>query len=75
MGTHQLTAISNSDTFEDSICDLYNYLESTNTFKRFGKNGHNQKGIDIFSSEKDCAIQCKKKDLSRKDLLLKKRAS
>ena len=72
MGTHQLTAINNSDTFEDSICDLFNLLESTNTFKRFGKNGHNQKGIDVFSPEKDCAIQCKKKDLSRKDLLLKK---
>jgi len=72
MGTHQLTAINNSDTFEDSICDLFNQIESTITYKRFGKNGHNQKGIDIFSTEKDCAIQCKKKDLSRKDLLLKK---
>jgi hypothetical protein len=72
MGTHQLTTINNSDTFEDSICDLFNHLETTFTYKRFGKNGHNQKGIDVFSTEKDCAIQCKKKDLSRKDLLIKK---
>ncbi|MGP1990961.1 hypothetical protein D9V96_003665 [Zobellia laminariae] len=71
MGTHQLPTINNSDIFEDSICDLFNHIESTITYKRFGKNGHNQKGIDIFSTEKDCAIQCKKKDLSRKDLPLK----
>ncbi|WP_339686617.1 hypothetical protein [uncultured Nonlabens sp.] len=72
MGTHQLTTLNSSDTFEDSICDLFNHLESTITYKRFGKNGHNQKGIDIFSTEKDCAIQCKKKDLSRKDILIRK---
>ena len=72
MGTHQLPAINNSDIFEDSVCDLFNNMDSTNTYKRFGKNGHNQKGIDILSTEKDCAIQCKKKDLSRKDSLIKK---
>lgn len=72
MGAHQLTAINNKEIFEDSICDLFNHIESSNSFKRFGKNGHNQKGIDIFSTEKDCAIQCKKKDLTRKDLLIKK---
>lgn len=72
MGTHQLTILNNRDTFEDAVCDLFNSLESTNTFKRFGKSGHKQKGIDIFSSEKDCAIQCKKKDLSRKEVSLKK---
>ncbi|MFK8046404.1 MAG: hypothetical protein AB8B72_12985 [Crocinitomicaceae bacterium] len=72
MGTHQLTTLNNSDTFEDSVCDLFNLVDSTITYKRFGKNGHNQKGIDIFSTEKDCAIQCKKKDLSRNEILLKK---
>ncbi len=72
MGTHNLSPLRNSDTFEDSICDLFNKIESTNSYKRFGRNGHNQKGIDVFSSEYDCAIQCKKKDLSRKDLLIKK---
>lgn len=32
----------------------------------------NKKGIDLFSVEKDIAIQCKKKDLSRKDLVLRR---
>jgi len=72
MATHQLPKISNHDTFEDLVCDLFNEIENTNTFKRFGKNGHNQKGIDIFSSEKDIVIQCKKKDINRKDILLRK---
>lgn len=72
MATHQLHEIDNRDTFEDLVCDLFNEIEHTNTFKRFGKNGHNQKGIDIFSPEKDVVIQCKKKDLSRKSILLRK---
>ena len=64
---HQLPTISNSDIFEDMTCDLFNQLDSTNSYKRFGKSGHQQKGIDVFSVEKDIAIQCKKKDLSRKE--------
>jgi hypothetical protein len=72
MGTHQLPVLNNKDTFEDAICELFNSLESTNTFKRFGRNGHKQKGIDIFSPDKDFVIQCKKKDLSRKEISLKK---
>lgn len=72
MATHQLPIINNEDIFEDLICDLFNLIENTNTFKRFGKKGHNQKGIDVFSSEKDFAIQCKKKDLSRRDVTIRK---
>lgn len=72
MGTHQLPTLNNSDTFEDAICDLFNLIESTFTYKKFGKKGHNQKGIDVFSTEKNCAIQCKKKDLSRKESLIRK---
>ncbi|MGI4751412.1 MAG: hypothetical protein ACRYFB_12335 [Janthinobacterium lividum] len=72
MSSHQLMVLNNQETFESAICDLFNLLESTNTFKKFGKNGHQQKGIDIFSPEKDYAIQCKKKDLSRKDIVLKR---
>lgn len=68
---HQLPAINNPDIFEDMISDLFNHLDSTNSFKRFGKSGHKQKGIDIFSSEKDVAIQCKKKDLSRRDVIIR----
>lgn len=72
MATHQLPQISNDDRFEELICDLFNAMESTNTYKRFGRKGHQQKGIDIFSSEKDVVIQCKKKDLSRREILIKK---
>ncbi len=69
---HQLPVLNNSDIFEDFICDLFNQLDSTNSYKRFGKSGHRQKGIDVFSSEKDVAIQCKKKDLSRKEVTIKR---
>jgi hypothetical protein len=72
MSTHQLPILNEHNTFESAICDLFNLLERTNTFKKFGKNGHSQKGIDIFSTEKDIAIQCKKKDLSRRDVTLRK---
>lgn len=69
---HQLPAISNPDIFEDMICDLFNQLDSTNSYKRFGKSGHQQKGIDIFSVEKDLAVQCKKKDLSRREVAIRR---
>lgn len=71
MTKHQLPTLSIAETFEDFVCDLFNELENTNTFKKFGKSGHQQKGIDIFSVEKDIAIQCKKKDLTRKDVLIR----
>lgn len=69
---HQLPVISNPDIFEDMICDLFSQLDSTNSYKRFGKSGHQQKGIDIFSVEKDVAIQCKKKDLSRREVAIRR---
>lgn len=72
MSTHQLPIINNQESFEDLVCDLFNAIESTSTFKKFGKKGHNQKGIDIFSTEKDIVIQCKKKDLSRREMLIRK---
>ena len=72
MGSHQLPPIGNEEVFEELVCDLFNEIESTNTFKRFGRKGHQQKGIDIFSSEKDIVIQCKKKDLSRKEIIIRK---
>ena len=68
----QLPPIDNSTDFEDLICDLFNLQNATESFKKFGKQGHKQKGIDIFSVELDTVIQCKKKDLSRKQSLLKK---
>lgn len=68
---HQLPTISIAETFEDLICDLFNEIENTNTYKKFGKSGHKQKGIDIFSVEKDVAIQCKKKDLTRREISIR----
>jgi hypothetical protein len=68
---HQLPTLSIAETFEDLICDLFNEIENTNTYKKFGKSGHKQKGIDIFSVEKDVAIQCKKKDLTRREISIR----
>lgn len=72
MAIHQLPAINNSEIFESVICDLFNQLETKNTYKKFGGNGHKQKGIDIFSSIDNIAIQCKKKDLSQRDIVIRK---
>lgn len=72
MATHQLPYIGNESRFEELVCDLFNVIDSTNTYKGFGRKGHNQKGIDIFSSEKDVVIQCKKKDLSRSEIIIRK---
>ncbi|MFB9080583.1 hypothetical protein ACFFLS_20835 [Flavobacterium procerum] len=71
MDTHQLAPPNNPEIFENMICDLFNKIESTNTYKKFGGHGNLQKGIDVFSVEKDTAIQCKKKDLSRRESTLK----
>jgi tetratricopeptide (TPR) repeat protein len=66
----QLPPLDNEDQFEDFICDLFNLEYDTDSFQRFGNRGHNQKGIDIFSAESQIVIQCKKKDIKRKDSLL-----
>lgn len=68
MTTHQLAPTGNKDTFEELNVDLFNYIHSTNTFDVFGRQGQKQKGIDVFSPIKNIAIQCKKKDLLRKDI-------
>lgn len=67
----QIPPIDNDKIFEDLICELFNTEYKSITFKKFGKQGHNQKGIDVFSSEFDIAIQCKKKDITRKKSILK----
>ncbi len=72
MSIHQLPTSNNPDIFESLICDLFNLIESKNTYKKFGRNGHKQKGIDIFSSVDKIAIQCKKKDLSQRDISIRK---
>lgn len=69
---HQLTPLSNDEFFESFICDLFNQLYSTKSFNKFGKQGQNQKGIDIYSKEKRIVIQCKKKDITRPKQTLKR---
>jgi hypothetical protein len=72
MHEFQIPPPVNSNDFENLICDMFNEMHSTISFKRFGKNGHAQKGIDIISLEKEVIIQCKAKDLTRKAIMLKK---
>ena len=71
MNIHQLPPINNEFNFEDAIVDLFNCMHKTETYKKFGRKGNNQKGIDIFSSQTGIAIQCKKKDLLRTSNILK----
>jgi hypothetical protein len=73
MAIHQLPSINNPQVFESVICDLFNEIETKNKYKNFGGNGHKQKGIDIFSSVDGIAIQCKKKDLSQRDIIIRKK--
>ena len=72
MDIYQIPSISNSDIFESLIQELFNSMYKTTSFKKFGRNGHNQKGIDLFSSESGIVVQCKKKDLTRNPVALKK---
>lgn len=61
----QLPPLSNEDIFEQFICDLYNLEFPQSGFQRFGKKGDTQDGIDIISTKKRIAIQCKKKEIQR----------
>lgn len=61
----------NEDVFEDLVCDLFNAMYPNSHYTRFGKKGNEQKGIDIISISRKEAIQCKKKDLSRRSSVIK----
>jgi hypothetical protein len=71
MSSYQLPPIKSSDDFENLNCDLFNELKGNHTFKRFGKTGHKQKGIDVFCSLNKIVIQCKCKDLTRSPIFIK----
>lgn len=71
MSEYQLPPIGNEEKFQELICDIFNEIDNTNSYKVFGRKGHNQKGIDVFSSEKNTVIQCKKKDSLRKEIVIK----
>lgn len=45
---------------------------NTTSFQLFGSKGHKQHGIDVYSSELGLAVQCKKKDITRKASILRK---
>lgn len=72
MTTYQLPPIDNPRQFEQILADLLNERYHTLSFKCFGKNGQSQKGVDVFSSARKTAVQCKHKDLSRKSVMIKK---
>ena len=72
MQNFQLPPIDNDKQFEHLIADLLNEHYHTLSFKLFGKTGHQQKGIDIYSAQKQMVVQCKHKDLSRNAVMIKK---
>ncbi|MGN7885415.1 hypothetical protein [Dyadobacter sp. 22481] len=72
MASYQFPPLDNSKQFEQLVCDLLNEHYQTISFKCFGKNGHNQKGIDIFSTQHQIVAQCKLKDLSRNAVVIKR---
>lgn len=70
----QIPALSDEYRFEDLITDLFNAIEKTTTYQKFGVKGQSQKGIDNFSGsiKNRTVIQCKKKDINRSDSKIKK---
>lgn len=77
MAKYQLPPLKDEKLFEEFICDLFNVIENTNTynntdFQTFGVKGQNQKGIDVFSAQTKTVIQCKLKDIRKKDTELRK---
>lgn len=77
MAKYQLPPIKDERVFEELTCDLFNFVENTNSyentdFQTFGVKGQNQKGIDVFSSKTKTVIQCKLKSLGRKDDTIRK---
>ncbi|MBV8251885.1 MAG: tetratricopeptide repeat protein [Chitinophaga sp.] len=65
----QFPIISNETVFEEFVCDLFNAEYPEKKFQRFGKKGNKQYGIDIISISDGIAIQCKKKEVDRKNIL------
>ena len=77
MAKYQLPPLKDEKLFEEFICDLFNSIENTNSylstdFQTFGIKGQNQKGIDIISSGNRTVIQCKLKDVRKKDEIIRK---
>lgn len=65
---YQFLPLDNREIFQSFICDLFDHIYQGESFQTFGRNGHKQKGIDVFSSQHSVVIQCKKKDtINRKE--------
>lgn len=67
MSRYQLPPLKEEKLFEYFVCDIFNFLEKTDTylnsdFQTFGVKGQKQKGIDILSVKNHTVIQCKLKD-------------
>lgn len=60
---YQFLPLDNIEIFQNFICDLFDHIYTSKSFQTFGRNGHKQKGIDVFSSKHKIVVQCKKKDI------------
>lgn len=72
MPKFQLHPLKDEKLFEEFTCDLFNAIDSHATqvpgdYQIFGVKGQNQGGIDIYSGKRTTAIQCKLKDIRKKD--------
>lgn len=66
--TYLLPIPKSPEVFEDLVCDLANALHKNTHFKKYGRKGQQQSGVDIISHADKIYIQCKLKtiDLSKK---------
>lgn len=72
MPKFQLPPLKDEKLFEEFTCDLFNTIgdqvkPEPGDYQIFGVKGQNQRGIDIYSSKRTTAIQCKLKDIRKKD--------
>ena len=77
MSKFQLPPLKDEKCFEELVCDLFNAIENTNTYRNtdfqlIGVKGQAQQGIDIFSTGTKTVIQCKLKDIRKKDDTIRK---
>ncbi|UPQ77745.1 hypothetical protein M0M57_08875 [Flavobacterium azooxidireducens] len=62
LNLYNFPSIKNDQLFEDFVLDLFNDINNTKSFEKYGRSGQGQKGIDIISNELKIVIQCKLRD-------------
>lgn len=77
MSKYQLPPLKDEKLFEYFVCDIFNFIENTDTyfnsdFQIFGVKGQKQKGIDILSLRNQTVIQCKLKDTKQRSDSIRK---